>query len=111
MATELAPPPDLVLRVTADSATLANLEGASISWPVDGRVHQHAQLDGTMLEEMGRWKGERLELHNAVTGMIDLKRELRLVNGGTVLELKIELAGAGLPSKATRKVVYVRSEK
>lgn len=109
LMTEMAPPPLLVLTATADSAVLANPEGAQISWPVDGRVHQHVQVDGTMIEEMARWKGDRLELHNGVSGSLDLKRELRLLEDGTVLEMKIELSGPGAPRKLSRKVVYLRT--
>ncbi|MCA9763714.1 MAG: hypothetical protein KC544_11360 [Gemmatimonadetes bacterium] len=108
LMTELAPPPVLLITATADSAVLANTEGGEIGWAVDGRVHQHVQIDGTSTEEMARWKGDRLELHLGVTGSLDLKRELRVVEDGAVLEMKLELSGPGVPRKMARKVVFVR---
>ena len=90
------------------AAVLANTEGGEIGWAVDGRVHQHVQIDGTSTDEMARWKGDRLELHLGVTGSLDLKRELRVVEDGAVLEMKLELSGPGVPRKMARKVVFVR---
>jgi len=108
MATELAPPPTLVITVSDSEVVLANTAGAEIRWATDGKIHQEAQLDGTMLEQSGAWKREKIELHNAVHGSLDLKRELRLIDKGTALEIKIELGGDAMQKKVTRKVIYTR---
>lgn len=108
LAAELAPPPTLAITISDTEAVLANTAGAEIRWTTDGNVHQEAQMDGTMLEQSARWKGDKLELHDAVHGAIDLKRELRLIDDGTALEMKIELGGQALRKKITRKVVYIR---
>lgn len=108
MATELAPPPTLVISASDAEVVLANTAGAEIRWATDGKVHQEAQMDGTMLEQSAAWKGDKIELHNAVHGSLDLKRELRLIDKGTALEIKIELSGAGMQKKVTRKVIYTR---
>lgn len=108
MATELAPPPTLVITTSDAEVVLANTAGAEIRWTTDGKVHQEAQMDGTMLEQSATWKGDKLELHNAVHGSFDLKRELRLIDKGTALEIKIELGGDAMPKKVTRKVIYTR---
>lgn len=108
MATELAPPPTLVISASDSEVVLANTAGAEIRWATDGKVHQEAQMDGTMLEQSAAWKSDKIELHNAVHGSLDLKRELQLIDKGTALELKIELSGAGMQKKVTRKVIYTR---
>lgn len=108
MATELAPPPTLVITVSDTEVVLANTAGAEIRWTSDGKVHQEAQMDGTMLEQSAIWKGDKIELHNAVHGSLDLKRELRLIDKGAALEIKIELSGTSMQKKVIRKVIYTR---
>ncbi len=79
-----------------------------VDWTPDGKKHQSAQMDGTLLLNAATWKGNKLELIDGVEGAMDLKREIRLIDDGQALEMKLELGGPSLPKKITRKVVYVR---
>jgi hypothetical protein len=104
----MASPDPLVVTISDTAVVLANAAGAELRWVPDGRVRQHAQLDGTLLENSAQWHGDKLQVQNGVHGTADLKRSLRLIDKGQALELKLELSGPAVPRKVSRTLVYIR---
>jgi hypothetical protein len=110
LVTQLQPPGVLVISLSDKVAGMGVPDGEPIEWTTDGKKRQKAQMDGTLLEFMGRWRGEKLTLTDGVSGTAELKRELHLIEGGAALEMKLELTGQGFPGKLERKVIFTRVE-
>jgi hypothetical protein len=107
LLTQLAAP-ELMTLTASDTAIVITVQGVEVSWTPDGRKHQQAMIDGTLLHNTARWKGSKVELIDGVEGTAELKREIHLIDDGQALEVKLELGGPGVPRKLSRKVVYVR---
>ncbi len=94
----------------ADSAiAISTRPEAVITWVPDGQKHQKAEMDGTLLEKLAEVKGEKLLLHDGLSGNATLARELHL-RGDGALEMKLELGGPAVPRKVKRTLVYRRIE-
>lgn len=110
LVTQLRPPAVLVISLTESVAGMSVPDGEPIEWTTDGKKRQKAQMDGTLLEFMGRWRGEKLTLTDGISGTAELKRELHVIDKGEALEMKLELSGQGFPRKLERKVIFTRVE-
>ncbi len=108
LMSQLQPPGVMMLSISDTLVTISTPEGAEVSWVPDGRKQPQAQIDGTMLEFSGRWRGDKLQLTDGVIPLAELKRELRVIDNGTALEMKLELGGPGIPRKLSRRVVFER---
>ncbi len=97
--------------IVADASVRLAVTGTELvqEWTADGRKRPRTQLDGTILHATARWRGDRLNLSEGVGEIAELKRELRVVDDGAILEIKLEMTGMG-PQKMERKLVYVRKE-
>jgi hypothetical protein len=91
----------------ADSLIRVSTEKTSAAWIPDGVTRPKAQMDGTLLEFTARWRGEKLQIVDAVVRAAELKREIRLRDDGA-LEMKLELSGPAFPRKLSRLVVFER---
>lgn len=100
--------PELMTFFASDTSVDIRVEDVDVAWTPDGKKHQQAQMDGTLLFNSARWKGNKVELVDGVEGTAELKREIHLIDDGAALEVKLELSGPGVPKKVSRKVVYVR---
>lgn len=100
--------PEQMTFSASDTAVHIRVQDVDVAWIPDGRKHQQAQMDGTLLFNLARWKGSKVELIDGVEGSAELKREVHLIDDGQALEVKLELSGPGVPKKVSRKVVYVR---
>ncbi len=110
LVTQLQPPGDLVISLSDNVAGMGVPGAEPIEWTTDGKKRQKAQIDGTLLEFLGRWRGDKLTLVDRVSGSAELKRELHLIDKGTALEMKLELSGPAFPRKLERKVIFTRVE-
>lgn len=110
LVTQLQPPGVVVISLSDKVAGMSVPDGEPIEWTTDGKKRQKAQMDGTLLEFMGRWRGEKLTLTDGVSGTAELKRELHVIENGAALEMKLELSGQGFPRKLERKVIFTRVE-
>lgn len=108
LMSQLQPPGVMTLTITDTLVTISTPDSAVVTWVPDGRKQQKAQIDGTMLEFSGRWRGDKLQLTDGVVPLAELKRELHVIDNGAALEMKLELGGAGIPRKLTRRVVFER---
>jgi hypothetical protein len=105
--TQLVVPGEMTF-LASDSQVAITVADVSVTWTPDGKKHQEAQMDGTLLQNSARWKGDKLELIDGVEGAAELKREIKLIDDGQALEVKLQLGGPSFPRKLSRKVVYVR---
>jgi hypothetical protein len=110
LVTQLQPPAVVVISLSDRVAGMSVPDGEPIQWTTDGKKRQKAQMDGTLLEFMGRWRGEKLTLTDGVSGTAELKRELHVIENGAALEMKLELSGQGFPRKLERKVIFTKVE-
>lgn len=100
--------PEIMTFVASDTNVTIRVQEVEVGWTPDGKKHQKAMFDGTLLQNTARWKGDKLELIDGVEGAAELKRELHLIDDGAALEVKLELGGPGMPKKVSRRVVYTR---
>jgi len=107
LLTQLAVPAEMDFAAGSDRVSITVGE-VSVQWTPDGRKHQEAQMDGTLLQNTATWKGEKLQLVDGVEGAAELKREIKLIDDGQALEIKLQLGGPSFPKKLSRKVVYVK---
>ncbi len=107
LMTQLVVPGEMTF-LASDSQVAITVADVSVTWTPDGKKHQEAQMDGTLLQNSARWKGDKLELIDGVEGAAELKREIKLIDDGQALEVKLQLGGPSFPRKLSRKVVYVR---
>ncbi len=107
LMTQLNAPEEMAFAASGSEVSIT-VADVVVTWTPDGQKHQHAQIDGTLLQDTARWKGDKLELIDGVEGAAELKREIKLIDDGQALEMKLELGGPSFPKKVTRKVVYVR---
>jgi hypothetical protein len=110
LVTQLQPPGVVVIALSDKVIGMGVPDGEPIEWTTDGKKRQKAQMDGTLLEFMGRWRGEKLTLTDGVSGTAELKRELHVIENGAALEMKLELSGQGFPRKLERKVIFTKVE-
>jgi len=107
LMTQLAAPAEMDFAAGADQVSIA-VGDVSVKWTPDGKKHQQAQMDGTLLQNTATWKGDKLQLVDGVEGAAELKREIKLIDDGQAMEMKLELGGPSFPRKISRKVVYVK---
>lgn len=88
-------------------ATATQLKaGTQAAWRTDGKKHQDAQMDGSIIEKQAMWRDGVLTTMINVAGVGSLKREFKLSKDGKTLEIK-ESIEAG-PRKADKKLVFTR---
>lgn len=88
-------------------ATTATVKPATQSnWKTDGKKHQEAQMDGSIIETQAMWQDGVLTTIKGVAGVGSLKREFKLSKDGKALEVKerIEVSGR----KVEKKLVFTR---
>lgn len=96
----------LTIVVTDTNVTLTNAAGQSNAFSTDGRKHQEAEMDGSIVEWQASWDGDVLTITRGVVGVVTLKREFRPSKDGNTLEVK-ESGEAGA-SKTDKKLVFTR---
>lgn len=109
LMTEFRGIPAFRLDIADTAVAISTRPEAVITWVPDGKKHQKAEMDGTLLEKLADVKGEKLLLNDGLSGGAMLTRELHLRDDGA-LELKLELGGSGVPRKVKRTLVYRRIE-
>lgn len=100
--------PEIMAFLASDTGVVIRVREVAVAWTPDGKKHQQAMMDGTLMYNTARWKGDKVELVDGVEGEVELKREIHLIDDGAALEMKIEFGGPGVPRKVSRKVVYTR---
>jgi hypothetical protein len=96
---------DSVVAIATATMLKAN-PSAQSNWKTDGKKHQDAQMDGTIVEMQSGWKDGVLSIMYGVVGVGSLTREFRITKDGKTLEMKeiIEVNGR----KAEKKLVFNR---
>jgi len=79
---------------------------AQSNWKTDGRQHQNAQMDGSIIETQAMWKGGTLTVIYGIAGVGSLKREFKPSKDGKTLELKETIESNG--RKADYKLIFTR---
>ena len=96
---------DSVVAIATATMLKAN-PNAQSNWKTDGKKHQDAQMDGTIVEMQSGWKDGVLTLMYGVVGVGSLTREFKVAKDGKTLELKETMEVNG--RKAEKKLVFNR---
>jgi hypothetical protein len=105
IASDFAPGEKMIIATNDSTVAIATAGGQS-SYKTDGRSHQDAQMDGTIIETESGWKDGTLEVSHGVVGVAMLKREFKPNKDGSVLEIKETVDAGG--GKLQKKLVFVR---
>jgi hypothetical protein len=104
--TDMNPGAHLAFAVNDSAVTLADGNGHTSSFRTDGRKHEQAQMDGSIIVTQALWNGGTLEITRGVIGTALLKREFKPGKDGRTLEVKETVqAGSG---KVQKKLVFER---
>jgi hypothetical protein len=82
--------------------------GTQVNWKTDGKKHQDAQMDGSIIETQATWKDGVLTLIKGVAGIGSLKREFEVSKDGMTLKVKESIEAGG--RKAEKKLVFTRRQ-
>ncbi len=94
---------------TVAMATAAMVKsGTQVNWKTDGKKHQAAQMDGTIIETQAGWQDGTLTLLTNIPGVGSLKREFEVSKDGKTLKVKESIDVGG--RKADKKLVFDKKQ-
>lgn len=96
---------DSVVAIATATALKANPTAQS-NYKTDGKKHQDAQFDGTIVETQSGWNDGVLTVMYGIVGVGSLTREFKVAKNGKTLELKETMEVNG--RKAEKKLVFNR---
>jgi len=99
-------PTQVLIVGQRDSAIVIRALGVAHAWVPDGKWHPEAQLEGGTLEFMASWKKDALVLEHGLPNGATVRRELRVVDGGRILEVRTQTRG--MPGKLEYTARYTR---
>ena len=93
--------------VALATANMLKMNPSAVSnWKTDGKKHQDAQMDGTIVESQSGWKDGVLSIMFGAVGVGSFTREFKVGKDGKTLELKETIVMSG--RKAEFKFVFNR---
>jgi hypothetical protein len=95
---------DSVVAIATAAMLKSSPDNAQSNWKTDGKKHQDAQMDGSVIETQSGWRDGVLTIMNGVQNVVSLKREFKLGKDGKTLEMKETVEAGG--RKADYKLVF-----
>lgn len=96
---------DSIVAIATANMLKGNPNGQS-NWKTDGKKHQDALMDGTILESESGWKDGVLTISYGAIGFGTFVREFKVSKDGKTLELKEIVQATG--RKAEYKLEFIR---